>query len=241
MKSLKVTELGVGPVMDWALASLRARAAGQEISLPGWMAAYQRGEGRLSTASAEAVALIEEFMDEIGREPDGKVWYSTKRAAAHGTSLFEAGGRAILLDLLNGQEELSVPDEVKGVAILQSSSATFLALGGVEADWFSEDLPAVPAYLSSDNWNGYAVPYFTREAADALMRQTPELHFDEARNCFYTDEDREENDDAGFEAIPLHVGGSTIEVYPIGAMSWCWHRAETERSNEGPEVPGMKG
>jgi hypothetical protein len=82
----------------------------------------------------------------------------------------------------------------------------------------------VPGFHDGQTWNGWAMPFLTRETAE---RVAP-LHdgvYDPALDAFRTPD--------GFGGEDLWPGqditfadGTSAHVYPLGAGFWTWHRAE---------------
>ncbi|MEX1046445.1 MAG: hypothetical protein WD757_03065 [Actinomycetota bacterium] len=98
---------------------------------------------------------------------------------------------------------------------------------------FSGDWTPGKSYLGyheyAHRWNGWAIPYFTREVGDQIVRDQDELrsssvvesvarvHFDEIRDAFvttYPDHPGESDIGAGFDEGDLHL-------YEVG-QGWTW-------------------
>lgn len=93
-------------------------------------------------------------------------------------------------------------------------------LSAVTADWLPGGL-TVPAYTNGMRWNGWAMPFFTFEAATQLLEHMPDLRYDSVKDVFYS----QSSDEDVFDATTLEVDGSKIKTYAIGAGCWCWDLA----------------
>lgn len=87
-------------------------------------------------------------------------------------------------------------------------------------------------------WNGWACPYFTRETAEAILRDIPDTTFryDEARDMIIMTYQGIE--DHEWEGI-LFDG---VKMYAIGAYNWTWQDRKPnvdEMHTEEPETPPM--
>jgi hypothetical protein len=93
------------------------------------------------------------------------------------------------------------------------------------ADWLPENFP-LEGFTNGQRWNGWAMPYFTKETGLRLMAEMPGLKFDEEANAF-TSEDENLDDEESLVTFPaetLDVDRVAVTVYAIGAGSWCWDR-----------------
>lgn len=94
--------------------------------------------------------------------------------------------------------------------------------GAVSGEWLA-DGQSFACYLDGSKWNGWAMPYFTKEQADAYLAATPDGmtgSFDEARNVYvFTCEGEEPYE---VEAEVIDADGQHVTVYPIGAGYWVW-------------------
>lgn len=98
------------------------------------------------------------------------------------------------------------------------------ALVGVIADWLPRGV-TIPAYSNRMLWNGWAMPYFTIEAARSLLEHMPELRYDSDRDAFiHTDSDPHEEE--AFSSVTICIDGKNITTYAIGAGCWCWSFAD---------------
>lgn len=88
----------------------------------------------------------------------------------------------------------------------------------IQADWLPDDIEFV-AYTNMRKWNGWAIPYFTFEMAQALLPHMDDLSYDAARDAFVANSAEEEE---VFESVTLHIEGAPVKAYPIGASCWCW-------------------
>lgn len=99
------------------------------------------------------------------------------------------------------------------------------SLVGICADWLPDDV-TVPAYSNGRRWNGWAMPYFSIEAAQSLLKLMPELRYDSARDAFIMKAYDDEAEDEVFLVETLVIDGQPIKTYAIGAGSWCWEFSE---------------
>lgn len=94
------------------------------------------------------------------------------------------------------------------------------SLVAVGAEWLPEELK-VPAYSNGMRWNGWAIPYFTFEAARSLLEYMPDLRYDSSRDAFIS-----AHEEDAYIPVMLVIDGQTIKTYPIGSGYWCWYFAE---------------
>jgi hypothetical protein len=97
-------------------------------------------------------------------------------------------------------------------------------------------IPPIPAYIiDNEYWNGWAMPYFTREQAEVYAaaqrafsgETTPEgnptVTYQEYNDQYVTMLEGEGIESWGNEDIV--IDGETIHTYPIGAGCWIWEEA----------------
>jgi len=68
----------------------------------------------------------------------------------------------------------------------------------------------------SQDWNGFACPYFTRENGESICQSL---------NCKFENGqfvDTENEDGELFEAIEKDTQDGILTLYPIGAYYWVW-------------------
>lgn len=93
------------------------------------------------------------------------------------------------------------------------------------ADWLPDDV-SVEGFTNGMRWNGWGMPMFTLEAAQALIPHMPGLEHDAATDSFVMKQpDDEPGEHEVFTAQTINVDGKDIKVYAIGAGSWCWDPA----------------
>ncbi|ABO59901.1 hypothetical protein LA345_39795 (plasmid) [Burkholderia vietnamiensis] len=94
----------------------------------------------------------------------------------------------------------------------------------VTGDWLDDGV-SLPAYSDGRRWNGWAMPYFTREEGTRLATLIGCMRFDADRDAFVA---RLEGDDEDyvFASVRIHVDAADIVAYPIGAGCWCWEDAD---------------
>lgn len=98
------------------------------------------------------------------------------------------------------------------------------SLVAISADWLPSDLN-VPAYSNGRRWNGWAMPHFTIEAAQSLLKFMPDLRYDSERDAFISAHDGQAEEELYF-SVTLVIDGRPIKTYAIGSGCWCWEFAE---------------
>lgn len=100
---------------------------------------------------------------------------------------------------------------------LQEATVDMDGLGG--GPWDAYVIPG-------QEWNGWAVPYFTKEQADRLIATIDlidpgaEMRYDAERDAYIFTGDPEVMDPEPEVFEGFEVQGH--KVYSIGGMSWCW-------------------
>lgn len=85
-------------------------------------------------------------------------------------------------------------------------------------------------FLAHDEWNGWALPYFSREELEKVIRHMNKISHDEWHVfCLTTDEYRVTNYSDGtlIEAFK-GIDKNGKHVYPIGTGIWSWEVAEVD-------------
>jgi hypothetical protein len=95
----------------------------------------------------------------------------------------------------------------------------------VTGDWDYETI--YEAYSNGVRWNGWVVPYFTKDTALAVMATIPGACFEEGRDCFT--QPSFEDDGGVYVAlgVDIAVDGQFIHVYHL-FDGWCWELAEVQ-------------
>ncbi|MGP8432888.1 hypothetical protein ACT2FY_38700 [Paraburkholderia fungorum] len=93
----------------------------------------------------------------------------------------------------------------------------------VAGAWMDDGI-ALLAYSDGVRWNGWLMPYFTREVAMCLIPLVDSLRYDEARDVFVA-LDPNEGDEIAYAAEVIRVGDDDVVTYSIGAGEWCWEEA----------------
>ncbi|HUO61803.1 MAG TPA: hypothetical protein VMU24_14130 [Candidatus Acidoferrales bacterium] len=88
----------------------------------------------------------------------------------------------------------------------------------VEPDWAAG--VTFPAYSSGQRWNGWAMPYFTRENGLRVCEIVDNMRYDESQDAFVAPSD--DGSDEVFRSQILVVEGKDVHVYAIGTGSWWW-------------------
>jgi len=99
--------------------------------------------------------------------------------------------------------------------------------GFVGGDWLDES-DRLPAWLNGLRWNGWAQPHFEKATADRILKETDDMHFDEARNAYVLPPDEEfgRDEEEVFSAVILDTPNGPVTTWPIGAGYWCWDELE---------------
>jgi hypothetical protein len=93
---------------------------------------------------------------------------------------------------------------------------------------------ALDAYIvANERWNGWVMPYFTREQLPALLGYLkanghPDARLDEARDAVITASSYEEDPEDVWGSEQIVVDGETLTTYPVGASCWIWDETLTE-------------
>lgn len=88
----------------------------------------------------------------------------------------------------------------------------------------------------SVRWNGFACPFFEREAAEEIARYClawgTDCHFDEEEDAFvFVRHGAPEGEDEPFTGQDIATPEGTKHVYAIGAWCWVWTEAEKEEDD----------
>jgi hypothetical protein len=88
-------------------------------------------------------------------------------------------------------------------------------------DWM--DL-LIPGYnLEGALWNGWSMPYFTKEGADQVCDEVPSLSYDSEKDRYVMTNEESGEDPDYWEAEMINIEGlGDVKVYAIGAGFWCW-------------------
>lgn len=87
--------------------------------------------------------------------------------------------------------------------------------GSVCGEW---DEYAYPCYHRNQNWNGWAMPYFTFKEAKKVAKEM-KGRYDKEKDAFIFNMDGE---DDVYEPMNIKVRGCNAKVYATGAGYWCW-------------------
>jgi hypothetical protein len=107
---------------------------------------------------------------------------------------------------------------------IHGGCATQFAQVAVAGAWMDDGI-ALPAYSDGVRWNGWLMPYFTREVAMRLIPLVHSLRYDETRDVFVA-LDPNEGDEIAYGAEEIRVGNDDVVTYSIGAGEWCWQEAD---------------
>lgn len=96
----------------------------------------------------------------------------------------------------------------------------------VAFDWMEENV-SFDALSNGDRWNGWAMPYFTKEVGLELCKVMDGLTYDERQDAFKHENDPEEAEEPDhFGAAKIIVDGKEQTLYGIGAGYWSWDKVE---------------
>lgn len=99
------------------------------------------------------------------------------------------------------------------------------AVTQISAEWLPGGM-SVPAYSNGMRWNGWAMPFFTKDAGLSLLKFMPALRYDGIRDAFVSKDADAHDEEEVFSEVPLVIEGLPIKTYAIGAGSWCWEFVE---------------
>ncbi|CAM8642174.1 hypothetical protein MCEMSEM18_03507 [Comamonadaceae bacterium] len=102
---------------------------------------------------------------------------------------------------------------------------------------------AIPAYFQpGNNWNGWAMPHFTKEGACWLTTKMPEVRYDAEQDAFickFANTDPEEPPEVIVGTEIDVPGKGLVKVYPVGAGSLVWDCYLPTESMVGIELPSF--
>lgn len=88
---------------------------------------------------------------------------------------------------------------------------------------------AYPAYVKPmDRWNGWAKPFFTKEAMFALMKEMDFIKYSYETGSFFW-QDTNEYPAELVEEAPMQInvdGEGPVTVFGLGTGAWCWDAYE---------------
>jgi hypothetical protein len=82
----------------------------------------------------------------------------------------------------------------------------------ITGEWLGDEHPGYPA-LVVDHWNGWAVPLFTREVTERIVRENSEVLRWDGDDVVCSTEDLDE---------PERYTADAAGLYPVGGGSWTW-------------------
>lgn len=99
-------------------------------------------------------------------------------------------------------------------------------LSEVRGDWAEVEDDEFPCYLSDQRWNGWAVPYFTKEQAQAVVADHPTIW---SGGLVWQDDvilytfpvDGEITETEIIKPTTITVDGQDLQVYQL-CDGWCW-------------------
>jgi hypothetical protein len=95
----------------------------------------------------------------------------------------------------------------------------------------AESTPHDAYIIDNERWNGWVIPFFTREQVGpylACQNTVAEYTavFDEAKDAVIVKCWQGEDEPEEAVGVDITVDGETLHVYPIGAFSWIWEEVE---------------
>lgn len=129
-----------------------------------------------------------------------------------------------------------------GGQVLSMSRATFLAewelapapvfrRGAVTADFIEDANLALPCYGNGNLWNGWGMPYFTRETVDLLITAGSPLAWEGETVVAMMDGEREE-----YAPTPMPDG---VTAWGVGAGGWVWDAVVFQQEIPAQSVDGV--
>jgi hypothetical protein len=101
--------------------------------------------------------------------------------------------------------------------------------------------PLIPAYvIEGQTWNGWAIPYFTRENADIWLKHQVEFieanrgdaakmmaYYNAEKDLYFASVDLDGDGECCNEDVTkgedfTDEAGNILHLYPIGVYNWCW-------------------
>ena len=150
--------------------------------------------------------------------PDKGAIYVARSSATHRIQVSRATGSTVSFANKGGGLSKTGPTaEFHQHFVLATEPPKFVAalFGG---DWTNV---LIPGYTyEGDRWNGWAKPFFVKEAADLVCLQMTGLAYDATADSFDITMDGELKQYAGSQIEVPGIG--SIKVYAIGSGSWCW-------------------
>jgi hypothetical protein len=109
----------------------------------------------------------------------------------------------------------------------------------IEARWYRlakvaiDGIPLDAYIIANESWNGWAMPYFTREQLEAYIswqNATNCANFDEAEDVVKVILDPDDSEwTYKYGGEDIVVDGKTLHVYGVGAGDWAWSEVEETR------------
>lgn len=108
------------------------------------------------------------------------------------------------------------------------------------ASFTIDSLPATyPGITRNERWNGWAVPYFEKEAALKIAADYERVAqeeggdvaearawYDEGSDAFHF-YDPINDDEVTCEVVTITVAGEEVRAYPVGTREWTWEEVAT--------------
>ena len=150
--------------------------------------------------------------------PDKGAIYVARNSATHRIQVSTATGSTVSFVNKGGGLVTTAPTAEFHRHFVLATEPPKLATAFFGGDWTSV---LIPGYTyEGDRWNGWAKPFFVKEAADLVCNQISGLCYDAAADSCDITMDGELEQFAGRELDVPGIG--SIKVYAIGAGSWCW-------------------
>ncbi|BBU33386.1 hypothetical protein BTHE68_71200 (plasmid) [Burkholderia sp. THE68] len=86
---------------------------------------------------------------------------------------------------------------------------------------------SINAWSNGMSWNGWAMPYFSRDQGMKVIQFFPELRFDAEQDAFvWTDSSMDE--EVVYSSKIIETESGPVKAYPIGTGEWTWEWADEE-------------
>jgi hypothetical protein len=134
---------------------------------------------------------------------------------------------------ISDDADIAISDDAMTLVVVGKENELWCEVGAVNKPGYrlskvfiDSPTTALEAYVAVGvDWNGWVLPYFTREQADAWMRWQNTVPGCTATYNAQTDTYASQylgEDPDDWPPVGIEVDGQTLHVYPIGAGCWVW-------------------
>ena len=96
-----------------------------------------------------------------------------------------------------------------------------------EAKFTLYGLDDCKGYTTGGRWNGFEVPYFTKDVAERILSKLNyKYEYDEEKEEFHYQ--NEHSDPSTEKATVAVINGKETKLFSIGGCSWTWKRVYSE-------------